>query len=152
MQGEKSLLQSKTSPAVDHYYMNYKILAIANSKSKAKIHIVLLEDLMSMEKRQKGKRGIARMQTAITVLVQACLEITPTTKMTVPLDLDQGKTSLCVPGKEGEAWWNCKRRKDDTRGKRGVARDTADVQRQRQIVGDVEDKYIWPNTRKVDET
>lgn len=43
------------------------------------------------------------MQTAFTVLVQACLEITPTTKMTVPLDLDQGKTSLWVPGKEGEA-------------------------------------------------
>lgn len=40
------------------------------------------------------------MQTAFTVLVQACLEITPTTKMTVPLELDQGK-NIIVGARKG---------------------------------------------------
>ena len=41
-------------------------------------------------------------------------------------------------------------RQTDTGGKRGVARDTADVQRQRQTVGEMEDKHVWPNTQNVE--
>lgn len=68
VQGEKGFLQSRTRPTLAHYYMNYWVLAITNSQSKGKTHVVLPEDMTSVEKKWRGEMSAAGMQAAFSML------------------------------------------------------------------------------------